>query len=83
MALSWIFESKKYEFQAPNNKQISNSNIQHATQAPALRVTKTTQGDWAFVWILEFWSLEFVCYLEFDFWDFNKSQWVTKALPSG
>jgi hypothetical protein len=23
------------------------------------------------VWIFEFWSLGFVCYLEFDVWDFN------------
>ena len=25
------------------------------------------------VWILEFWSLEFVCYLIFDFWNLKKT----------
>ena len=37
------------------------------------------------VWLFEFGSLEFVCYLDFDVWNFNNKSplGITKTSPSG
>jgi len=51
--------SKNSKSQAPNSKQIPNHNIQTNQESSA-------------VWNFEFFFLGFVCYLEFEYWDFRR-----------
>jgi len=62
MALPWSFVSKitNYKHQISNKSQITIFNDQNFSGRDI-------------VWIFEFRSLEIVCNLQFDIWDFNKS----------
>jgi len=62
MALPWSFVSK-----------ITNSKHQITNKSQILIFNDQNLLGRDIVWIFEFWSLEFVCYLEFDIWDFNMS----------
>jgi len=60
--------------QIPSTKSQINLKFQYSTRgasACAARDQNLLERD--IVWIFEFWSLEIVCNLQFDIWDFNKS----------
>ena len=58
------------KLQAPNYKQISNSNIGPPDSPPCGRVPSFNDQNTKQVWNFEFWSLWFVWYLLFVIWNF-------------